>query len=103
MRESSSEIRKKAKRKRRRMATAVIVAVFTIAVLLFMIVSLKKETAVNSEKLGRVESQLAEQYARSEELEAEKLYMKSREFIEKIARERLGLVTPGETIIKPRE
>ena len=44
---------------------------------------------------------MSEQQARAEELEAERLYVQTKDYIEKVARERLGLVNPDEIILKP--
>ena len=47
------------------------------------------------------DSTVEAQNVRSEELEKQSIYMQSIDFIEKIARERLGLVGKDETVIKP--
>ena len=39
---------------------------------------------------------------RSEELEESKAYVQTRQYVEQIAREKLGLVNPDETVVKPR-
>ena len=50
-----------------------------------------------------IQEQIDEEKERAAELEEEKEYRKTREFIEKIARERLGLFYPDETVLKPTE
>ena len=101
MRESSTRKRKRLKRRRREYIIVAMIAFLFTVTLLVLTFSLKKDVAAGEDKMQRIQAQLDEENIRAEELEKEKTYMKSREFIEKIARERLGLVSPGETIIKP--
>lgn len=41
--------------------------------------------------------------AESEELEDKKVYMQTKKYIEEVAREKLGLVYPGEIIFEPED
>lgn len=57
----------------------------------FRIVSLQNQ-------LVRIRREIAAMEARNEELEKQIEYLQSDEYIEKVAREKLGLVKPGETV-----
>ena len=48
-----------------------------------------------------LQEQMEEESERSEELEEKSIFVQTREFIEQIARERLGLVSPDDTVIRP--
>jgi len=72
-----------------------------LVMVLIYTVSIKKTADANEARLERLENQVEEQNVRKEELEKQSIYMQSIDFIEKIARERLGLVGEDETVIKP--
>ena len=40
---------------------------------------------------------------RAEDLEEYRVYVQTKQYIEKVAKEKLGLVKPGEILIKPKE
>lgn len=50
-----------------------------------------------------LKAELEAEEARSKDLEESRSYVQTREYIEKIARERLGLIGQNETILKPNE
>lgn len=80
-----------------------IVVLIFVAALMVRTHALKTEDAQLASQEARLESQLEEEYERAEELEEESLYVQSDDYIAEIAREKLGLVDPDETIIKPSE
>ena len=47
--------------------------------------------------------QLNDEKNRAQDLEEERVYVQTKEYIEKVAKEKLGLVNPGETLLKPSE
>lgn len=51
----------------------------------------------------KLEEQIEEAKEEAEELGEMEIYVQTREYIEKLAREKLGLVMPGETVLKPNE
>lgn len=53
--------------------------------------------------MTELEQQIAEQEARAEELEKLPEYTQSQEYIEKMAREKFGLVYPDEVIFRAEE
>ena len=84
------------------MIIGLITLVAVIALSLY-IAHLKQKKEDLEESARIVQEEIDEERARSEELEEEKEYRKTREFIEKIARERLGLFYPDEKILIPDE
>lgn len=55
---------------------------------------------IKEEELTR---QLEEESRRAEELEEQRIYVQTKEYIEKVAKEKLGLVNPDEILLKPIE
>ena len=52
-------------------------------------------------KEERLEAQLADEQRRAEQLEEERVYVQTKQYIEKVAKEKLGLVNPDEILLKP--
>ena len=73
-----------------------------IMVVLVTCGSLYRRLHSNKERIEELRSEIAkeEQEQRAEEIEEYKQYTKSREYIEEVAREKLGLVYEGEVIFK---
>ena len=95
--------RKAASSNRRGMiCIAVVVAALVIA-LLYQSAGIREKNAYYVSQIAQVEEEIAEEKARSEELENLPEYTQSEEYIEKIAREKLGLVYPDETIFKAED
>lgn len=44
---------------------------------------------------------LAEEQERAKRLEEQRIYVQTKEYIEKVAKEKLGLVNPDEILLKP--
>ncbi len=65
--------------------------------------SLKKEDRALAENEYILEQRLAEAEAERDRLAAEEEYMKTPQYIEDVAKNRLGLVYPDEIVIKPSE
>ncbi|NCB92118.1 MAG: cell division protein FtsH [Clostridia bacterium] len=62
--------------------------------------SLQDRIQVNEDKKAQLEDQLASEEARTGEIEELQEYMQSDEYIEKIAKEKIGLVKDNEIIFK---
>lgn len=92
---------KKKKQNRLAMLAITLVVVALLVVLGLQTVRLEQRRDEYNTRRAAVEKQLAEQKARAEDLEAERLYVQTTDYIEKMARERLGLVNPDEIILKP--
>lgn len=65
--------------------------------------SLREKDAEYRMKETRLEAQLAEEERRAEQLEEERVYVQTKQYIEKVAKEKLGLVNPDEILLKPSE
>ena len=65
--------------------------------------SLKEKQQQYLEKEQSLIEQVDEENRRAEELEEYRVYVQTRQYIEKVAREKLGLVYPGEILLKPEE
>ena len=96
---------KKRKRKQNRLAmfgiTLVVLAL--LAVLGLQTVRLEQRRDGYTDRLTSIERQLSEQEERAADLEAERLYVQTRQYVEKVAKERLGLVNPDEILLKPEQ
>ena len=53
---------------------------------------------IKEENLNRM---LAEEQERAKWLEEQRIYVQTKEYIEKVAKEKLGLVNPDEILLKP--
>jgi cell division protein FtsB len=71
-----------------------------IMVVLVTCGSLYRRLHSNKERIEELRSEIAKEEQRAEEIEEYKQYTKSREYIEEVAREKLGLVYEGEVIFK---
>ena len=65
--------------------------------------NLKKEDRALAENEYILEQRLAEAEAERDRLAAEEEYMQTPQYIEDVAKNRLGLVYPDEIVIKPNE
>ena len=101
MKQSVRARKKQKAAERREMIIIGIIATVIIAAIVIFTFSLKSSVTENEEKIARLENQIEEENDRASELDDEEAFMDSNEFIEKIARERLGLISPNETIVKP--
>ena len=101
IRESSGRKKRKNRARRREIITISLIVAILVTVIGLYTISLRQSAGEWSGRLDTVNEQLAEEQERVKELEKEEIFMQSRDFIEKIARERLGLVDPDETVIKP--
>lgn len=78
-----------------------------VSVLLVMLyfggTSLKKEIEEGQKRLTVLEQEIEDEEKRTEEIEALQEYMQSDEYIEKVAKEKMGLVKENEIIFKESE
>ena len=66
-------------------------------------VGLAQEQVEAQRNITRIESDIAKQNQRAVDIKEQKEYQKTRQYIEEIARERLGLVYKDEIIFEPKE
>ncbi len=62
----------------------------------------KQQTAYAKEK-AELEEQIDQLEAEGKEIENQKEYTKSKQFIEEIARDKLNLIYPGEVVFEPED
>ncbi len=100
---AAKSVRKKRSRIRQgNTAMLIILAVVLVllAVLLIEGQRMQKKIASNETKLSQVETQIEEENQRTQEIQELEEYMQSQEYIEKTAKDKLGLIKDGETIFK---
>ena len=103
MRQSTRQ-KKRNKRARNRGVLAISFAVLALAgVLTIHTNQLKTEDTVYEKKEAALRAESEAESQRAESLEDRSIYVQTKQYIEQIARERLGLVNPDEAIIKPSE
>ena len=96
-------VRKRKERLGNRMAlVGIIYVVISLAVVVnFRGSNLKEKDLSYQLKEQSLEEQLEKEKKRAEELEEERIYVQTKEYIEKVAKEKLGLVYPDEILLKP--
>ena len=78
---------------------AVIVGVL-IRVIMVACAGLFRRLNRNNERIVELEAEIVKEEQRAEDIEEYRLYTQTREYIEEVAREKLGLVYEGEVIFK---
>lgn len=78
---------------------AVIVGVLII-VIMVACAGLFRRLNRNNERIVELEAEIVKEEQRAEDIEEYRLYTQTREYIEEVAREKLGLVYEGEVIFK---
>lgn len=83
-------------------AITIVIGLFA-AFMWFRVESLKAKEAQYLEKEAAILAEVAEQEERAQTLEEYRVYVQTKEYIEKTAKEKLGLVNPDEILLKPNE
>ena len=83
-------------------ATAGIITVFAI-ILISSNIKLENKSREYNEALSAIEQEMEVQRQRTEKLQERKEYTQSREYIEEVAKNKLGLIYPDEIIFKAEE
>lgn len=65
--------------------------------------SLREKDLEYQVKEENLQAQKAEEEQRKAELEERKIYVQTKQYIEEVAKEKLGLVNPDEILLKPIE
>lgn len=103
MRQSTRQ-KKKKKRSRSRGVLAITAVVLALLVALSIHThTLKLEDEAYAAREEVLKSQLEEESKRSEELEEKSIYVQTRDYIEQIARDRLGLIASDESVIRSED
>lgn len=99
--------RMKARRNRRYNRLAMLGISFVVCMLLVVLlvqgISIREKIEANEAKQSILASQLDDENARTKEIEEMQEYMDSDEYIEKVAKEKIGLVKENEIIFKESE
>jgi len=83
---------------------AVTVVVVSLALVLGLRVSkLKAKQQQYLDKEQALIAQVAQEEERAQTLEEYRVYVQTKQYIEKVAKEKLGLVNPDEILLKPNE
>jgi cell division protein DivIC len=81
-----------------------ILAVLVVAILFVAVYingsSMRRELEENQEKITRLKQEIEEEELRSKSIEEYRAYTETDQFIEQIARAKLGLLCEGETIFR---
>lgn len=78
--------------------------VFSLSVVVhFGKASLEEKDLEYQAKEQNLEKILAEEEARAAQLEEYRIYVQTKQYVEKVAKEKLGLVNEDEIVLKPRE
>lgn len=101
------ETRRSARRRKDRLGnrlalTGIIFVVASLAVVVnFRGATLRQKDLEYQIKEENLIGQLEQEKKRAEELEEERVYVQTKQYIEKVAKEKLGLVKPDEILLKP--
>lgn len=99
--EKNSGRRKKVRKKSRTTEFSItIVLCCLVAVLTVKGISLQQKVNANASRLSSLDSQIEEEKQRTDDITALKEYMQTDEYIEKTAREKLGMVKDNEFLPK---
>lgn len=83
-----------------------ILGITFVVLSLAVIVTIKGGTLKEKEReyelrLEALKTQEADEEERSQKLEEYRIYVQTRQYIEEVAKQKLGLVNPGEILLKP--
>ena len=95
-------IRRARKKRGGTLSVAVIVVAFLI-VMIFQIVQLKNKETAYAQQTAELNKQLKEETERTDEINALADYMQSDQYIEDMAKSKLGLAYDNEIIFKEKE
>ena len=101
MRDSTKRNRKKKGNRNRSVLPILFVVAALLTVLTVYTRSLQKADAVYAARVDALQNEVDTEKQRQEELEEKSVYVQTKDYIEQIAREKLGLINPDETIIRP--
>lgn len=80
-----------------------LIVVFLLCILLWQGKALERELAAYHQQQQALTKKLEDEKARTEEIDGQKEYMQTDEYMEEAARDRLGLVKDNEIIFKEAE
>ncbi len=89
--------------KRSNRLVGVIICVLVIAICLVFYTrsnELKAQNETTNDKIEQLEAEIAEEEERARKLDEYSKYVNTKQYVEDMAREKLGLIYPGELIFK---
>ncbi len=97
--------RSNVKKKQSKICTTIIIfSILLLGVLVFIkSMSLREQKADLEVQAAELTSQIADAEEEYAELEEKEEYMKTKKYVEEVARNQLGLVYPDEIVIRPEE
>ena len=97
--------RRRKKRKQNNNGTSIVFFVVIIVCLCVgvKVMTLKKQNEELAMKQETLEKQIKQEEERTKELEELEKYIKTKKYVEEIAKEKLGLVYPDEILIEPEK
>lgn len=99
--------RNKRRRKERLGNRLALIGITGVIFSMAVVVSIKGATLQDKDleymiKEENLEAQKAKENTRAKELEERRIYVQTKQYIEEVAKEKLGLVNPDEVILKPK-
>ncbi len=85
------------------MMIILVIVLVLLAALLFKGHKIQNKIASNKIELDKVNVQIEEENQRTQKIQELEEYMKSQEYIEKVAKDKLGLIKDGEIIFKEQK
>lgn len=83
---------------------AIVVVVIALAVIFNVRGrTIKAQNKADSDRIEELQREIESEQARAEELEEYSKYTNTKQFVEDMARKKLGLIYPGELIFKPED
>ena len=104
----TSEDRKQQRRARKKKQARGAKIILCALIVMVVAVSLRsydlhQKKSENAARIQELDAEIASEEAREKEIDAYSELVKSDEFTEQVARDRLGLVYPDETLLVPKE
>lgn len=103
MRKSSQRHRQAVKKRRKNLLAVAFVVIILCCTIGYNKLGLDSKNAEYEKRLTELKKEKKEEEKRTEEIGEYKAYVESKQFIEKEARDKLGLVYPDEIIFEPEE
>lgn len=95
--------KKKRRQNRLAMLGITLVVAALMCVLGYQTLLVQQKSDQYAEKLASIERQLEEQEARAADLEVQRIYTQTKQYIEQEAKSKLGLVNPNEIVLIPTD
>lgn len=92
-------------RKQSKICTAIIIVSLLLlaAIVVVKSISLREQKAELKVQAAEISAQIEEAQDEHKKLEEKEEYMKTKKYVEEVARNQLGLVYPDEIVIRPKE